>query len=677
MILPALFFVFGAWLLQQMPYLPDLNWLLGLLPLALMTVLLYRHQRTTSSYFFQVSLIFFTLAAGFLWATLLAHLRLADALPKDWETRTIQIVGVVASLPQSMERGERFEFDVEQVLTRQARVPRHISLTQYNGDFYRAKGAENPVKNNLFHAGQRWKLTVKLKRPHGTYNPHGFDFEVWALERNIRATGSINRRAGNQLLTDFVMHPKYLVEATREKLRTHMTKVLQGQASAAVLQALVIGDDSTISAQDWQIFQRTGITHLISISGLHITMLAGLAYGLVFALWRRNEKLTLCVPARKVAVLAGFLVATMYSLLAGFSIPTQRTLYMLAVFAFALWSGRSLAISRVLAYALVVVVLLDPWAVLAPGFWLSFGAVAVMAYALNHRIGHPRWLREAIHTQWAVTLGMLPLLLVLFQQVSVISPFANAFAIPLVSLVVVPSALLGALLPIDFALNFSAFVMNHTLLLLQWCAALPIATWQQQAPPVWTLPLAVIGVLWMLLPKGFPARSLGAVALLPMFLLKPPSPLPGAMQVTVLDVGQGLAVSVRTANHTLLYDAGPRYSSQSDAGSRIVVPYLRAGGVQRLDGMIISHNDTDQSGGAASVMTQIPADWVASSLQNDNALLLTAREHMRCFRGQSWYGTKCCLKCCILICRIMIIRQSRIITAAVFYGLPVGMEVYY
>jgi competence protein ComEC len=308
---------------------------------------------------------------------------------------------------------------------------------------------------------------------------------------------------------------------------------------------------------------------------------------------------------------------------------------MLAVFAAALWSGRNVAIGQVLACALFLVAVLDPWAVMAPGFWLSFGAVAVIAYAMDGRLRRPHWLRVAIHTQWAVTLGLLPLLLVLFQQVSLISPVANAIAIPLISFVVVPFTLLGALLPLDWALQLAHGIMTACMQLLQWLSALPFSTWQQHAPPAWTLFPALFGVLWMLLPRGFPMRWLGLAGLLPMILLEPPRPAFGAMQVAVLDVGQGLAVALRTATHTLLYDTGPRYSSQSDAGSRIVVPYLRGEGIRQLDGLIISHNDTDHSGGLASVLAQMPVDWVASSLA-DNTPVLATHEHMLCYTGQSW-----------------------------------------
>lgn len=628
MTLLALIFVFGAWALQQMPFLPSLYWLAAV---SLPVFLVYKAH--PDSIVRRLCLIVLAFAAGFFWAAICAQHRLSDALPTAWEGQNIQLVGVVASMPQQQERGERFEFDVERILTAGAVVPHHLSLSQYSTEFD-ADFKNRSDKAAAFHAGERWQITVRLKRPHGTANPHGFDFEAWALEHNIRATGYVRKDERNQRVSAFVPRPAYIIEAVREKVRERMNAVLADKPYGGILNALAIGDESAILQADWQVFLRTGTNHLMSISGLHITMLAGLAFGLVFALWRRSEKLTLWLPARKAATVAGVAAAMLYALIAGFSVPTQRTFYMLAVIALALWSGRNVAMARVLACALLLVVVLDPWAVLAPGFWLSFGAVAVIAYAMGGRIGRPHWLREAIHTQWAVSLGLMPLLLVLFQQVSIISPLANAFAIPLVSLVVVPLTLLGSLLPLDWPLELAHMVMTACMYCLQWLAALPISTWQQHAPPGWTLPLAILGVLWILLPRGFPMRWLGLIALLPMLLLLPPRPQHGAMKVAVLDVGQGLAVVVETASRTLLYDTGPRYSSQSDSGSRIVVPYLRGEGVSHLDGLVISHDDIDHSGGMLSVLAQEPITWFASSLAKPPEL--DALRYMPCYAGQSW-----------------------------------------
>lgn len=624
MAIQAIIFVLGVWLFQQMSFIPSGFWLLALLPLIFAT-----YRFISARIFFAYLLV---LALGFAWAGLYASWRLADALPPEWETKEIELVGVVATLPQTIENGTRFSFDVERVLTPNAKVPRHISLAQYVDGFPETADASGLLK---FHAGERWHLRVKLKRPHASMNPHGFDFEAWALERNIRAVGTIRKASGNQRITQFVWRPAYMVEAVREKIQHRISKALKERPYSGVLQALVIGDESGISQEDWQVFLRTGINHLMSISGLHITMLSGMAFALVMALWRRSEKLTLQLPARKAAVIAGVFVALSYALVAGFSVPSQRTVYMLLVFAVALWSNRPVVIGRVLAYALFVVALLDPWAVLAPGFYLSFGAVAIIAYALGGRLGQSHWLLTATRTQWVVTLGLVPLLLLMFQQVSLISPVANAFAIPVVSLLVVPLSLLGAILPIDSALLLAHSLMQILMLALQFLANLPLSTWQQHEPPIWTFVLALFGLLWMLLPKGFPLRFLGAIFFLPMFFVMPARPEIGAMQVTVLDVGQGLAVFIRTHQHTLLYDTGPQYNTQTDAGGRILVPYLRAEGVGRLDGLVVSHNDNDHSGGMRSVLSQVAVSWVVSSLPKLPAEFEHVK-HLACFAGQRW-----------------------------------------
>lgn len=620
--------VFGVWLLQQQPVLPALGWMAGLIPVAALLFAIRRYPL-----FSRVVAVIFALLAGFFWAAGMAHLRLADALPPEWEGKDVQLVGVVASLPQMQERGERFLLDVEQVETPDARMPRRISIARYFAGYRESAPAK---AKSEFHPGERWRLTVRLKRPHGSYNPHGFDFEVWALERNIRATGYIRKSDDNARLTPLVYRPSYLVERAREAVRERFQSALGAARYAGVLRALAIGDDDAIADDDWEIFRRTGVVHLMSISGLHVTMVASLGFALMFAFWRRVEPLALRLPARKAAALAGLAVAGAYALLAGFAVPTQRTFYMLAVLAAALWYGRAVSMSLVLCWALLVVVALDPWAVLAPGFWLSFGAVALLMYVGGNRLARPGWLREAAHAQWAITLGLTPLLLALFQQVSIVSPLANAFAIPLISLVVTPLALLGAVVPVDVILHAAHAVMAWCMWLLQACADLPVAVWQQHAPTVWAILAALAGIFWMLLPRGFPLRWLGGAALAPMFLLLPAQPQPGELRVAVLDVGQGLAVVLQTARHTLLYDTGPRYSEDADSGNRIVLPYLRGIGVSRLDGMMVTHDDVDHSGGAASVLQGIPVGWLASSLSRNHPLSGIAQRDVRCFAGQTW-----------------------------------------
>lgn len=374
----------------------------------------------------------------------------------------------------------------------------------------------------------------------------------------------------------------------------------------------------------------------MSISGLHVTLFAGLAYGLASLLWRRSARLPLRLPAQKAAAAAGLFAAFGYCLLAGFEVPAQRTLYMLGVVALALWSGRRIASSRVLALALLLVLLLDPWAVLAAGFWLSFGAVALLFYAGAGRIGRGHWLANWGRAQWAVTLGMVPALLALFQQFSIVSPLANAVAIPVVSFVVTPLALAGMLPFSDPLLHLAALVMSWLMAFLDGLAASPWAVWQQHAPPPWSTALALAGVAWLLLPRGFPARWLGLAACLPLVLVPPPRPAPGEARVTVLDVGQGLAVHVQTATRDLLYDTGPMFSPDANSGSRIVVPYLRARGVARLDALVVSHEDKDHAGGAESVLEAVAVERLVSSLPFEHGLSALPVVQEPCRDGDAW-----------------------------------------
>ena len=634
-------FAAGIWLLQQQADLRGLPWLAALIGAVVLLLVLRRHllkvetaDREKSApairrFAAPALLIVAAASLGFAWAAALAQLRLADELPAALEGRDMELTGVVAGLPQALERGVRFEFDVEQAV---AGVPPRISLAWYRGrdDADDEASPVVPVR-----AGERWRFTVRLKRPHGNLNPHGFDYEAWLFERGIRATGYV-RPASAARIEAQVWRPGYAVEMLRETIRDRFRAVLPDAPYAGILIALAVGDQHAIDPGLWHRFSRTGITHLMSISGLHVTMLAGLAYALVNWLWRRSANLPLRLPAQHAAAMGGFLAAFLYCLLAGFAVPAQRTLYMLAVVVAARLSAREISGSRVLSLALLLVLLLDPWAVLAAGFWLSFGAVALLFHIGSGRLGPVHWLLEWGRAQWAVTLGMLPALLALFQQFSLVSPLANALAIPLVSLVVTPLALLGSLPLLDPLLFLAHAVTAWMMIFIDWLAALPLAIWQQAAPPVWAVLLALAGGLWLLLPRGFPSRWLGVLAFLPLLTVLPPRPATGTAAITVLDVGQGLAIHVQTAGHDLLFDAGPAFSADADSGNRIIAPYLRAMGVRRLDAMVISHADKDHEGGAASVLAALPVALLKTSLSFEHALSAQPVPHEVCRDGDAW-----------------------------------------
>jgi competence protein ComEC len=552
---------------------------------------------------------------------------LSDSLPYEWQGQNITLTGIVAEMPRIHERGLRFAFDVESIQTEAAHVPKHIQLATYDGD------ADSPLD---IHAGERWRLTVRLKQPHATSNPHGFDFEAWALERNLRATGYVYAKGDNQKLAETSRSPAYLIERLRESLRSHFQQTLGDAPHAGILTALAIGDQASITQSEWQLFTHTGVNHLMSISGLHITMLASLFFALTYWLWRRRVRLTLYFPARKAAALVGLLAALFYTLISGFEIPAQRTLFMLATFAVMMLFSRNVAPSQMLAVALVVVLLADPWAVISPGFWLSFGAVALIFYVTANRYGRTHWLMEYGKVQWAMTVGLIPPLLALFQQLSLVSPIANAFAIPLVSFVVVPLTLLGTLPPFEWMLYLAHQAMALCIGLLQGLDDLPVSVWTQHAPPAWTIGSGVLGALWLLAPRGFPMRSFGIILILPMFSIAPMTPAANSARIIVFDVGQGLAVAVQTHSHAMLYDTGPDFAGESDSGNRILIPSLRGVGIAKLDGLMLSHDDIDHIGGTNSVMQALPIEWVSSSLKAGHPLLSTVKQHNSCTDGQSW-----------------------------------------
>ena len=623
--IPILSSALGIWLLQQQSTLPNPYW--ALFPLLLVPLLFVPQHVAGQRLFRQVLLASIACSAGFFYAAFFAQQRLADSLPAEWQGKDIAVIGVVAELPRQHERGLRFVFDVEQVLTPDASVPARILLATYQN----SRG-DIPT----LHAGERWRLMVRLKQPHGSSNPHGFDFEAWMLERTLRASGYVRPGADNVRLQERVIRPGYLIEHLREKIRDSFHSTLQDAPYAGILIALAIGDQDSIPGTQWQIFTRTGVNHLMSISGLHITMLAGLAFALTFGLWRRNAWLTQRLPARKMAALAGLLVALCYALLAGYGVPAQRTVYMLATVTAALLLSRTIAPSQLLACALGVVLLLDPWAVIAPGFWLSFGAVALIFYITAHRLQPSHWLVEYGRVQWAISLGLIPLLLAMFQQISLVSPLANAFAIPLVSLIVVPLTLAAALLPFDWILHLAHQVMAGCMAVLQWLNSLPDAVWMQHAPPPWSIALGVVGVLWLLLPRGFPARWLGLLLMLPMFFVFPVPPPHDALRLVIFDVGQGLSVVAQTHGHALLYDSGPDFSGEADSGNRILIPSLQAQGIARLDGLMLTHDDNDHTGGARSVLQAMPVGWLSSSLHTNHDLLQLSANAQRCVDGQTW-----------------------------------------
>lgn len=580
-----------------------------------------------------------------------AHQKLQDRLAPTLEGVDLQVTGIVASLPRHSPQGTRFVFDTEGATLNgvAVRVPASLSLGWYRGidDDSLLAGPAEPLR-----AGQRWWFTVRLRQPHGSANPHGFDLELWMFERGLGASGYVRARPETppRKLAEDAGAP---IERTRQAVRDALQRQVGEGAAPGVLAALLIGDQAAIEREDWDVFRITGVAHLMSISGLHVTMFAWLAGGVVGWLWRRHRGLPLRLPAPQAARWGGLLCALAYALLAGWGVPAQRTVGMIAVVVLLRSAGWRWPLHAVLLAAALAVVLADPWAMLQPGFWLSFVAVALLVASEPVQAGREQdgagaplsWPQRAwaafkagLRTQAVATAGLAPLTLVFFQQLSLVGFVANLVAIPLVTLLIVPLAMAGVLLPPLWSL--ATAVVQGLMLALQALAAWPWAVWQAAAAPPWAMGCGLLAGALAVLPVPPRWRCLALPLLLP--LLWPPlaRPGPGQFELVAADVGQGTAVLVRTQHHLLVYDSGPAYTPEADAGSRVLLPLLRARGERRIDLLMLSHRDTDHVGGAAALLAGLPVVALSSSLEYGHPLRADAAArgtpHTPCALGQSW-----------------------------------------
>ena len=569
------------------------------------------------------------------------------ALNPALEGRDILVTGVVAAMPQPIDAGLRLRLAVESASLAGAPVqlPAWIDLGWYHGVLQEAPElAQLQRQPQRLRAGERWQMAVRLKAPHGARNPHGFDYELWLWEQGVQATGYV--RAGQRDVPPRRIEAtwRHPVEQARQTVRDAIFDTLAPDITdalrvrlAGVVAALVTGDQRAIDRADWDVFRATGVAHLMSISGLHITLFAWLAAAVVQALWRRSQRLCLALPAPSAALIGGVLLAALYALFSGWGVPAQRTVLMLATVSLLRLGGRRWPWPQVWLLACAVVVVPDPWALQQPGFWLSFVAVAVLFATDTVAVGARRTsvrgrFLSLLREQWVVTLALTPLGLLLFGQVSLVGLLANVLAIPWVTLVVTPLAFAGVVwAPLWQA---AAWGVQGLAWVLQWLAAWPWAQVWVPAAPLWAGMAGVAGGVLLALRMPWQVRALGLPLLLPVLLWQDARPVPGRFELLAADVGQGNAVLVRTATHTLLYDAGPRYSRVSDAGARVLVPLLRALG-ERVDVLMLSHRDSDHTGGAFAVLAQQPQARLTGSIAGDPTLQALGPV-APCLAGQRW-----------------------------------------
>lgn len=537
---------------------------------------------------------------GFAWCGLRAGVALDARLPAALEGEDFDVVGVVADLPLRRPDATRFVLRPEGVRLAGDVVP-------LRGDLRVSWYGRVPPG---LEACSRWQLRLRLKRPRGLVNPGGFDAERQALERGVVATGYVREDAGNAHIGE--------AGACIDRVRAHVAHGIDARIDAprmaGLLRALAIGDTRGLGEREWDIARATGVSHLLSISGFHVGVAAAFATLLVRLAWRACPRAGLRLPLPLAQAPVAFATAAAYGLLAGASLPTLRTVLMIAIVALARCSRRACGGVQTLSLALLAIVLADPLATLSPGFWLSFGGVAFLMLCM--RPAPRRGLREAARelglAQLVMSLTLLPLTVGFFGQTSLAGVLANLVAVPLVSFVIVPLCLLAvlallALPPLAAPLLHAAAAFLQLLWkLLEWMAAWPGAQLQFPSPPWWALLLAVVGASWLLLPRAVPARAVALLLMLPLLHADRPLLPRGAFEVRLIDVGQGLSVLVRTRTHALLYDAGARHPSGFDLGRAAVLPTLHALGVRRLDLLVVSHGDNDHAGGAVAVAEAFP-----------------------------------------------------------------------
>jgi competence protein ComEC len=614
-----LLFSFGVIAVSFSPRLPSLWYLILLLPL------------TAWCCYWQRARYLLALCLGLSWGIYSGHSLCNMQLADELVGRDLTVTGYIQGLPELDGRRQRFNLRVKSAVTAGGEsipaelFPAKLQLSWYS---YQRKGAKLDIPSLAI--GDEWQVRVRLKRPRGFVNPAGFDYQAWLLRHGIGATGYVvAHRSNRQMLSG---EKKFRFDDWINQQRHQLQQWVMAHSESSergILIALLIGDSALVDKNQWARMQQTGTSHLIAISGMHVGFLA--IFGFYVGLW-----LGKCIqlvwhrcPALMIAWWSAIICASFYSALAGFNIPTVRTLIMLAVFYFACLWRRSINIADIFCLALALVVVLDPLAAFDMGFWLSFGAVALLLIYFSGRL-IPKHTAKPwsgytaanmvvgfIRSQWLMFIGLFVPLSVLVSSVSLVAPIANAIAIPLITFLVVPLLLISAAIrnlfgsASDFLLSGAGWLME---LLKSFLEALLVIGGSWSSPVVAFRPeLAVLFALCscvLILPKGLFSRALGwscllLGALLSFFIEPPNQP---DLQLSVLDVGQGSAVVVQVGKHTLVYDVGPKYSDNFDAGGGIVAPYLYSQGVEHVDRLVVSHGDMDHAGGLTGLLEKISVD---------------------------------------------------------------------
>lgn len=612
MLAGTLAFAAGIYCLLQFSVMPN-SWVFLILPI------LFFLNRYSSA--FNLILLFFI---GFSWALLRIGNDVNHSLNPELESKVVQLTGRVTSSPVIYDDHVKFLFDVNDIVDDQRHHYTSPGIVRLN--WYKTNVIPVP--------GEIWSLNAKLKRPYSFMNHGGFDYETWMMRQGIKATGYVKKGKKNKILEK---SNGYFVETLRYKLSHEIKKHVDEPLLGLVL-ALSLGDRSQLESSQWRVLTNTGTNHLIAISGLHLGLIAGVIYFLTRTLWRQFYFATQFIPAPIIASIIAFVSAFIYAALAGFSLPTQRALIMIAVFLSGLLLSRKPLTINVVCFAVVLILLLDPFSILAADFWLSFTAVILILYITRHRVSKQSSLRRWLQLQCLLSLALSPFLIFWFKQFPLYSVFANLIAIPMIGFIIVPLILLAMIMLLPFPrLAGSIYDCVDKISSLHWSyldflsqqynAIIPVAVYNKGS-----LIIAIIGIVILLMPKGLPGRWLGLLFILPLLFPKTDSLKTGEFNFTLLDVGQGLSAVIQTGQHALVYDAGVRFSERFNIGDAVIKPYLRDKGITELSMLMISHGDNDHIGGASTVIEQFNISRILSSVPEK----LSTNRSEYCHAGQQW-----------------------------------------
>lgn len=611
----------GALAVQALPILPP-RWFDGVLLVGALCVFAFVAMRRGHATFVLLVIVI----AAFGWTAWRADLAMDARLPRALEGRDFLVTGSIDDLPQVQAESTRFEFDVSSAQLGGETLPLKGTLRLA---WYAAHGAQPPTLTPC----ARWRLMARLKRPRALLNPGGVDFERTALQQRIVATGYVRDDP-----SDAQLARPFCIDALRARIASAITVALPDDPHAArLLRALSVGDQRALDENDWQIARATGISHLIAISGFHVGLAAIFGALLARALWWLFPALALRLPRPLAEAWIALPAAVAYGALAGFGLPTTRTLLMIAVVSLSRIARRGGGMGEGFGLALCAILIVDPLSVLSAGFWLSFLGVAFLAWTLARGSGWRGHLREFGFAPFLMTLALLPLTVWFFGQASLVAPLANLIAVPFVSLVIVPLNLAACALLLTLPsigvplLHVCAHLVDAQWWLLTKMAAWPAALHYLPAPGAGAFVMACLGAIWLLAPRGVPARALAGLLFLPLCWPKIALPPQGGFASTVLDVGQGLSVLVRTRQHALLFDTGAKYPSGFDLGEAVVTPSLHALGVDHLDMLIVSHGDNDHAGGAPAVLAAFPGTPAFGGEPDRGNVPLR-----QCAAGQQW-----------------------------------------